>query len=198
MTEEILGRVPEELDELCEDVVTRAAARFGFGCEAQSGERTWLIEFGSQALVDHLPGVAAGTRFLGTFDRERAVAVESLDFFASGHNLVEGMLAELEEGERGRSAFFFAAAVEGDPAFGLLALYHDDQGVDAVAVDEKGELRPDVAERLFGGDVDLRPVDAARWTAQRAWKRAIKTMAKSLPGERPPSAVAAYRLVPLG
>ncbi|MEM1176796.1 MAG: hypothetical protein AAGM22_00500, partial [Acidobacteriota bacterium] len=196
MAEGILGRVPPELDALCEDVVTRAAARFGFGCEPQSGDRTWLIEFGSQALIDHLPGVAGGTRFLGTFDRERAVADEDLEFFASGHALVEGVLAELEDGDRGRATFFAAAAHDGDPGFGLLALFNDDDGIGAVAVDEKGALRPDVAERLFAGDVELKAVDAARWTAQPAWKRAIKTMSKALPKDRRLSAIAAFRLVP--
>ncbi|MEO1367063.1 MAG: helicase-related protein [Acidobacteriota bacterium] len=196
MADSILARVPAELDALCEDVVTRAAARFGFGCETQSGARTWLIEFGSQALIDHLPGVTPGSRFLGTFDRERAVANEDLEFFASGHPLVEGVLAELEDGDRGRATFFAAGAVDGDPAFGLLALFNDDTGVDAVAVDEKGELRPDVAERLFSGDVEFQAVDAARWTGQRAWKRAVKTMSKALPEGRRLSAIAAFRLVP--
>jgi len=40
--------------------------------------------------------VAGGTRFLGTFDRAEAVLREELEFFASGHPLVEGLLSELE------------------------------------------------------------------------------------------------------
>jgi hypothetical protein len=34
---------------------------------------------------------------VGTFDREEAVEDESIDFFASGHPLVEGVLAFVED-----------------------------------------------------------------------------------------------------
>ena len=37
--------------------------------------------------------------FLGTFSREEAVRDESIDFYASGHPMVEGLLAHLEENE---------------------------------------------------------------------------------------------------
>ncbi|MEM6793481.1 MAG: SNF2-related protein [Acidobacteriota bacterium] len=194
MADEILARVPADLDALTESVVTRAVSRFGFGCEALGGSRSWLIEFGSHALIDHLPGVAGGSRFLGTFDRELAVADESLEFFASGHALVEGVLAELEDGERGRVAFFQAPGGSDDPPFGLLALYREGAEIEALAVDARGELRPELASRLLEMGAQLAPVDAKQWTAQRTWRRAVKAMAAGLPKEKTPSAVAAFRL----
>lgn len=191
---EILARVPPELDSLNEEVVLRAAARFGFEAEAQSGRRTWLVEFGSEALVDHLPGVPAGSRFLGTFDREEAVEREILDFFATGHSLVEGVLAELEDGPRGRVALLQIAGEE--DAFGLLAIYRDGPGWTAVAVDDKGRPRPDLAERLTARELRTQPVDARKWTGQAAWEKVIRRMAAALPEGRPPQAVAAFRVRP--
>ena len=192
MASSILERVPEELDGITEDVVMRAAARFGFGCERQSGARTWLIEYGSQALVDHIPGVAHGARFLGTFDRERAVEEEELDFFASGHALVEGILAELEDGPRGRVALVQVAANE--DSFGLLAIYRDGFDFEAVAVDQSGEARPDLAAMLMHPSLITEPVDSKQWTSQPSWPRGIKRLAKALPNEQPPEAVAAFRI----
>ena len=193
LAEGILARVPEHLDAVTEDVVMRAAARFGFECDEQTGPRTWLIEYGAQSLVDHIPGVAHGARFLGTFDRERAVRNEGLDFFASGHPLVEGILAELEDGPRGRVAIVQIPADE--ETFGLLAVYRRGAGFQAVAVDQSGEERPELAERLIDPELETEPVDVKQWTSQPSWPRGIKRLKKMLPpSDEPPEAVMAFRL----
>lgn len=187
----ILARVPPELERLTEEVVRRAAARFGFGIERGRG-RTWVIEYGAEALVEHLPGVPLGSRFLGTFDREEAVADESLDFFASGHPLVEGVLAELEDGPRGRVALLQVPGEE--EAFGLLALYRRGEELAAVAVDRSGRERPDLAERLTAPGLATEVMDAARWTGQPGWTAAIRKLAAALPADEVPQAVAAFRV----
>jgi len=97
MAEGILARVPAELDALTERVVTDACTRLGFRVEHVRGRRTFAIEFGNEAVVDSLPGVPGGSAFVGTFDREEAVEDETVDFFASGHPLVEGILAYFED-----------------------------------------------------------------------------------------------------
>ena len=195
MAAEVLARVPPDLDALNESVVVRAASRFGFEVEAQSGERTWLIGYGYEALVDHFFGVPLGTTLLGTFSRARAVDEETLDFFSSGHPLVEGILAELEEGPRGRVALL---QIPGDEeTFGLLAIYRDVRdSADwrAVAVDAKGQPRPDLAARLTAGALETEPIEARKWTAQASWKKAIRRMAEGLPKEERPQAVAAFRV----
>ena len=192
MAPEILGRVPPELESITEDVVLRAAARFGLDVEPQSGRSTYLIEFGWEALIDHLPGVAPGTRFLGTFDREEAVERESLDFFASGHPLVEGILNELEDGPRGRVALL---QLPGDEeTFGLLALYKRDNGFEAVAVAGQGQLRPDLATLLTEQTLHPEPIDVKKWTAQAGWSKAVRRLAKALPQDEKPQVVAAFRL----
>jgi ATP-dependent helicase HepA len=191
MAEEILARVPPDLDLLHESVVLRAAARFGFLLEQQSGRGVWTIEFGWEALVDHIPGVPPGSRYLGTFDRAEAVERETLDFFASGHPLVEGVLYELEDGPRGRVALL---QVPGDEdLFGLLALYKRGAGFEVIVVDSQGRPRTDLAERLTARGVVTEPVEAKKWTGQAGWAKVIRRMAAALP-EGKPQAVAAFRV----
>src|SRR5450830_1292354 len=86
-----------------ERFVLDASDLHGFDTAERVGKRTWYVEFGADALVEHLPGVAGGARWLGTFNRDEAVRKEDLDFFASGHALVEGLFRELEDGARGRT-----------------------------------------------------------------------------------------------
>jgi RNA polymerase recycling family C-terminal len=212
MAGEILSRVPPDLDALNEDVVVRAASRFGFEVDQQSGERTWRIEFGYEALVDHVPGVPPGSSYLGTFSRERAVNEETLDFFSSGHPLVEGILHELEEGTRGRVTLLQVPGggppvraflvdrqqaedllAAGEEVFGLLAIYKEGTDWRAAAVDTKGEPRPDLAELLTGETLHPEPIDVKKWTAQASWKKAIRRMAEKLPPGKP-QALAAFRI----
>lgn len=192
----LLARVPPELDATHEEVVIRAAARFGFGVEAQSAPRTWLVELGGEALVDRLPGVPPESRFLGTFDRQQAVEDESLDFFASGHPLVEGVLGELEEGRRGRVGLFQVQGSERDD-FALVALYADPEAVyEVVAVDRRGRRRDDLAGLLAGAE--LEHVDRQRFVGQPGWSEAMRRLAEHLPADREPLAVAAVRFRPAG
>lgn len=93
----ILARVPPDLDDLTQRVVTGACNRLGFRVEHLRGRRIFAIELGNEAVVDSLPGVPGGSTYVGTFDREEAVADEAIDFFASGHPLVEGILAHIED-----------------------------------------------------------------------------------------------------
>lgn len=194
LADPVLACVPEELDELNEDVVLRAAARFGFHLEQQSGRRCWLVEFGSGALIDNLPGVPPGSRFLGTFDRREAVDDEGLEFFAAGHPLVEGVLAELEEGPRGRASLL---QVKGETeAFGLLAVYSAPPDFVAVAVDNRGQPRPDLAEFLTERQLAPEKFSARKWTSQPSWRQGVLRMAKALPADIIPVAVAAFHIRP--
>jgi ATP-dependent helicase HepA len=97
MAASILARVPADLDTLIKRIVTTTCERLGFRVEHLRGNATFAIEFGSAAIIDSLPGVPGGSSFVGSFDREEAVEDESIDFFASGHPLVEGVLAYLED-----------------------------------------------------------------------------------------------------
>jgi ATP-dependent helicase HepA len=187
----ILARVPPELETITAELVLRAAARFGYEVEQQRGRNTWYIELGTESLVDQLPGVPAGARFLGTFDREEAVENESLDFFASGHPLVEGILAELAQGSSGRTACLQLTGPE--DLFGLLAIYSEGHKLEAIAVDTTGKLRPEIAERLISPGFRSEHVRTQEWTSLPGWQEAIERMAKALPDSAVPQAVAAWR-----
>ena len=114
MAPALLARVPKELDELNQEVVINAAIGLGFTIAHPPGHRVFSIELGSGATVDGLPGVPAGSGYVGTFDREEAVENEFIDFFASGHPLVEGLFAHYEESALGRAVRFEMKMGTGD------------------------------------------------------------------------------------
>ena len=183
MAESMLARVPSDLDALNQGVVAAACERLGLHIEPHAG-RVYSIELGHEALVDSLPGVPGGTTFLGTFDREEAVADERLDFFASGHPLVEGLLAHLEESPIGRAALLRVTIGE-EKALGLLALYKDGPAFEAVAVDASGRPRPEWAFALRSLPLGTRRPPKGL-LVDPGWPASIRRMAAGLdPGRRP-------------
>ena len=147
MADHILARVPPDLDALNESVITAACERLGFSVDRQRGRRAYSFELGSGAVVDSLPGVPGGATFVGTFDREEAVERETLDFFASGHPLVEGVFAHIDESPFGR-AVRCEIAIGSARGEGLLAIYKQTTGFEVVVVDAQGRPRPDWAEAI--------------------------------------------------
>jgi ATP-dependent helicase HepA len=193
MASGILGRVPPDLDALTERVVVNACARLGFGVERMRGRRRFAIEIGNEALVDGLPGVPGGSSFVGSFDREEAVEDESIDYFASGHPLVEGVLAYLDDSREGRVAYVELSGQ--DHSAGLVALYREGLLFDVVAVDAGGRPRPEWAERLRDGGARVGRVTGD--TARRLdWPRLVERAASGLDAARRPYAVAGVVVVP--
>ena len=184
----ILARVPDGLDALMERVVVNAAEQLGFRVEPVRGRRAYAIEFGSEAILDSLPGVPGGSSFIGSFDREYAVEDETIDFFASGHPLVEGLLAHFEENPKGRVARL-EVEIPGLRGAGLVAFYKDGPQFEVVAFDSDGRARPDWAEAFL-----RRPLAAAKMPANEAaahdWPALVDRLTPLL-GERRPHAVAA-------
>jgi ATP-dependent helicase HepA len=179
MAAQVLARLPADLDALMEDVMTRAASRLGFRVEQVRGRRAYAIEFGNEALVDSLPGVSAGASFIGSFDREYAVQDEAIDFFASGHALVEGVLAHYEDDPQGRVAFL-DVVLPGPPGIGVVAIYKDGPACDAVAVDADGRARPEWAQAF------LQPgLRAARMEAETVAAHNWSALVRSLDPRRP-------------
>jgi ATP-dependent helicase HepA len=188
--EEILARIPADLEDLTKDAVLGACEQLGFHIEEHRRGRAYSIEFGGAAKVDSLPGVPGGSNFLGTFDREEAVADESLDFFASGHPLVEGILAEMDDGPVGRTALLHVD-LPGESGLGLLALYRTETGFDAVCVDASGTLRPEWAQAVAVRPLRSRRARVEALTSQPGWEEGIRRMVAALPRSEPPAAVAA-------
>jgi len=184
----ILAAIPPELDALMEQVVINACARLGFRVEAVRGMRTYAIDFGNEALVDSLPGVPGGASFIGSFDREYAVEDETIDFFASGHALVEGLLAHFEDDPKGRVARL-ELHLRGQPGTGLVAFYKDGPHMEVVAVDAESQPRPDWAAAFHRPPLRalrMKPEDAA----VPSWPATVRRLAPQL-GTRRPHALAA-------
>jgi ATP-dependent helicase HepA len=179
----ILARVPAGLDALMEQVVVNAASRLGFHVEQVRGRRAYAIEFGNEALIDSLPGVPGGSSFVGSFDREYAVEDENIDFYASGHALVEGLLAHFDESRKGRVGRL-ELQLAGDAGIGLVAFYKNGSEVIIEAVDENGAARPGWAEAFREGAQRARrmkPEDAAAYD----WASLVARLAPRLESSRP-------------
>lgn len=100
--EAVLEQLPEDLDVLIERFVFQAANHLEFDVVEKDGQSVYFFEWGDSVRIDAIPGLRPGSRYLGTFDRDEAVTRDELDFFSNGHPLVEGLLAELEDADRGR------------------------------------------------------------------------------------------------
>ena len=179
----LLARIPADLDALNEKMVVTVCARLGFHVEHTRGRRTFAIELGNEALVDSLPGVPGGSSFVGTFDREEAVENETIDFFASGHPLVEGVFAHIEDSPLGRVVRLEIEAGR-ERGKGLVAIYRDGPGFEVVARDSTGRDRPDWAAAFQQRPVRARRVTAAQ-TDDREWAEVIRRLGARLePGRR--------------
>jgi ATP-dependent helicase HepA len=194
MADGILARVPASLDALNEAVLVRACSRLGFRVERLRGRRSFAIEFGNEALVDSLPGVPGGSAFVGTFDREEALENETIDFFASGHPLVEGIFAQFEDSAQGRVARL-EVEIGRQRGEGIVAIYKEGPRVDIVAVDAQCRPRPAWAAAFME-----RPLAARRMPEETVagydWAAILRRAGARLESSRRPHAVAAIAVRP--
>jgi ATP-dependent helicase HepA len=191
----ILARVPAELDALSEAVAVTACIGLGFTIEHPRGRRIFAIELGNGALVDSLPGVPGGSSYVGSFDREEALEEETLDFFASGHPLVEGILAHFEESAVGRVARL-EIAIGAQRGEGLVAVYKDGPTFDVVAIDSSGDARPDWAAAFHQRPLGARPITDKR-TEDGDWRGMVRRLGPRLDRARRPHALAAIVVRPM-
>jgi ATP-dependent helicase HepA len=195
MARDIMARVPSELDSLNQEVVVTASIGLGFTIAHPPGHRVFSIELGSGATVDGLPGVPAGSGYVGTFDREEAVENEFIDFFASGHPLVEGIFAHYEESALGR-AVRFEVAMGTEATAGIVAIYKEGHAFEVIAIDVAGQARPDWAAAILKRPIVLRPVigEAAK---NQDWRVMVRRLGALLDPTRRLHAVAAIEVRPL-
>ena len=192
---EILERIPQDLESTTEEVVLAACEEFGFHVVPQRGVAVHAIEFGNAATIDHLPGVPEGSSFLGTFDRLEAVEKETIDFYASGHPLVEGVLQELEDGPRGQVALLQVRG-KGVVGSGVLGITIEEGRLRAAIVDDEGRPRPEWEPLLLSRPLKTQRVDPEAWTTEPGWADRIRSLFERLSGPAAPFAVAAFRIVP--
>jgi ATP-dependent helicase HepA len=192
MAEHILARIPPDLEKLTKTVTLAAAEQLDLQIDEHHDGQRYSIELGTRTRVETLPGVPAGSSFLGTFDREEAVLDESIDFFGSGHPLVEGLLTHLNETTRGRVALLH---INGAPeGFGVLGLYKDGPTFSAIAIDRDGQERPEWTTLLTRRPLRSRRVTPENWTRQPGWTTLIQRLGQPLEERGRPVAIAAFRV----
>jgi ATP-dependent helicase HepA len=196
MAEQILARVPADLDALVQSAVLDASTRLGFKIDRLKGRRKFAIDFGNEAVVDSLPGVPGGATFVGTFDREEAVQDELIDFFASGHPLVEGLLAHVEDSPDGRVGLL-EISIGQEAGEGVALIYKDGARVEVVVFDSVGRPRPEWAAAFHQRPLPARPVRADQSGGHVDWAALVSRMQGQLDSAREPHAVAGIVVRPV-
>lgn len=157
--EEVMDQIPDELEMITERFCVDAAERVGVDVVEKDGIAAYFFEYGANAIVDNIPGVPDGARYLGTFDREEAITEPEFDFFASGHTLVEGLLDELEDSPLGRTGAARLSKEKVAEAFDLEALPAGDyiflvRGQHTVGVPELYRVESDGVVQIQQEDAD--------------------------------------------
>jgi len=107
--QEALRALSASLEEELEDACVDVAHRVGVEVDTDQNVHPFEVAFtlGAQMRIEALPGMEipeeSVTR-LGSFWRETAVARDELEWFATGHKLVEALLGLVRDGEAGRTA----------------------------------------------------------------------------------------------
>jgi ATP-dependent helicase HepA len=97
------------LEEELEDVVAEIGRRVGMDVDTDQNVHPFEVAFtlGAGLKIEALPGMEMPEEpvtFLGSFWRETAVARDELQWFATGHKLVEALVGLVRDGDAGRSA----------------------------------------------------------------------------------------------
>ncbi|HZW88945.1 MAG TPA: helicase-related protein [Myxococcaceae bacterium] len=125
--EDGLWAIGRDLDERLEETVTDLARRVGIGVDTDEQVEAFqcAFHFGHALKVEALPGLQLGEErtVLGTFWRDTAVEQEEIDFFATGHPIVEALFGFLRDGPYGRNGCR-AIQHRGGAARGLEVLFH--------------------------------------------------------------------------
>jgi hypothetical protein len=155
-----------------------AFEELGFEVVEKSERSMVYVEMGGIALVDGLPGVPDGSRYLGTFDRREALEKEEAEFFASGHPLVEGLLLELEDGARGRAALVEIDA-PGIRGAGLALVYKHGPHWSLEIVEANGAPRPEWREPLLAALPRAHSPKPEKWGLGGGWATGIRELART-------------------
>ncbi len=106
---EALLALSRALEEELEDVAADIGRRVGIDVDTDENVHPFEVSFtlGAQLRIEALPGMEIPdepSTHLGSFWRETAVARDELEWFATGHKLVEALVGLVRDGEGGRTA----------------------------------------------------------------------------------------------
>ncbi|MBX5480821.1 MAG: DEAD/DEAH box helicase family protein [Myxococcaceae bacterium] len=126
--EDGLWTIARDLDERLEDTVTELARRVGISVDTEEQVEAFqcAFHFGHALNVEALPGIdlTQEKTYLGTFWRDTAVEREEIEYFATGHPVVEALFGFLRDGPYGRTAFRYVEKRGAPKSKGLEALFH--------------------------------------------------------------------------
>ncbi len=126
--EDGLWSVARDLDERLEEAVTELAARVGLGVDTDQSVDAFqcAFHFGHALNVEALPGLDISNErtVLGTFWRDTAVEQEEIEYFTTGHPIVEALFGFLRDGPYGRNGARFFEVRGGQKHRGLELLFH--------------------------------------------------------------------------
>ncbi len=157
----VLSMIPDDAEELVESFVLGAALRCGVDMLEKPGTARYYMEFGANALVDAIPGVTHGTRYLGTFSRREAIFASEVDFYASGHPLVEGMIWELDDSEAGRVGALRSETID-EPSLFVVTRKSERHAPELIRIGPKGVVEPYAWDDLLEIVRDARPSRRSR------------------------------------
>ncbi|MGQ0507998.1 MAG: helicase-related protein [Myxococcaceae bacterium] len=126
--EDGLWAIARDLDERLEDAVTSLARKVGIGVDTDEQVEAFQCAFhlGRDLKVEALPGLDLhdDKTVLGTFWRDSAVEQEEIEYFATGHSIVEALFGFLRDGPYGRNGGRFIQNRGASKTTGIEVLCH--------------------------------------------------------------------------
>ncbi len=126
--EDGLWAIARDLDERLEETVTELALRIGLGVDTDQLVDAFqcAFHFGHALKVEALPGldISQERTVLGTFWRDTAVEQEEIEYFATGHPIVEALFGFMRDGPYGRNGARFLEVRGPLKARGVELLFH--------------------------------------------------------------------------
>lgn len=127
LDDRLLG-LARDLDERLEENITELGERLGIRVDTDQEVDAFqaAFHFGHALSVEALPGfdITEERTVLGTFWRDTAVEQEEIEYFATGHPLVESLFGFVKDGPFGRNGARFIEVRTPLKARGLEVLFH--------------------------------------------------------------------------
>lgn len=123
-----LWGLARDLDERLEENITELADRLGIKVDTDQEVDAFqaAFHFGHALSIEALPGfdIAEERTVLGTFWRDTAVEQEEIEYFATGHPLVESLFGFVKDGPFGRNGARYLEVRGPVKARGVEVLFH--------------------------------------------------------------------------
>ncbi|MBL8918872.1 MAG: DEAD/DEAH box helicase family protein [Myxococcaceae bacterium] len=127
LDDRLLG-LARDLDERLEECITELGERLGIRVDTDQEVDAFqaAFHFGHALSVEALPGfdITEERTVLGTFWRDTAVEQEEIEYFATGHSLVEALFGFVKDGPFGRNGARFLDVRAPVKARGVEVLFH--------------------------------------------------------------------------